>query len=85
MDGNEDALLGIIDRLGEIIFEDDKNDFPRFAFPGHPSPIHHWQLGLVMRGVAKLGRAMSEIMTLADAFADEPLDVFEAAQQLGLR
>lgn len=61
MDAYQDALLKAVDRLGEIIFTDDEVDFPQFSFEGHPSPLHHWQLGLAVRGDAEIACAPPEI------------------------
>ncbi len=68
VDANQDALLRALDGLGRVIFEDDEADFPKFSFDGHPSPLHHWQLGLAMRGAAGLLRLMLELQGLTDAF-----------------
>ncbi len=68
MDANQDALLRALDGLGCVIFEDDEADFPKFSFEGHPSPLHHWQLGLAMRGAAGLLRLTLELQGLTDAF-----------------
>ncbi len=68
VDANQDALLRALDGLGRVIFEDDEADFPKFSFEGHPSPLHHWQIGLAMRGTAGLLRLMLELQGLTDAF-----------------
>ncbi len=68
VDANQDALLRALDGLGRVIFEDDEADFPKFSFEGHPWPLHHWQLGLAMRGTAGLLRLMLEPQGLTDAF-----------------
>lgn len=86
MNEYEEAMLDAIEGLGHIIFKDDAPDFEdparRFSYfgiPGakdHPSPVHHWQVGLLMMGGAKLVRTIAEF---ADAFGDEdPLDRLEA-------
>ena len=57
------------------MFKDDEKDFPRFSFEGHPSPVHHWQWGLMMMGGAKVVRAMSELLEVVDLFDDvDPLE-----------
>jgi hypothetical protein len=40
--------------VGNLILEDDIADLYRFSFPGHPSPFHHWQLGLGIKALADL-------------------------------
>ncbi len=67
MDANQDALLRALDGLGCVIFEDDEADYPKFSFEGHPSPLHHWQLGLAMRGAAGFLRLMLELRGLTEA------------------
>ena len=75
MDAYQDALLNALDRLGKIVFKDDEKDFPRFSFPGHPSPVHHWQWGLMMQGGAKVVRGLSELLEVVDMFdAPDPLE-----------
>ena len=34
---------------------DDARDFGQFGKPGHPSPLHHWQLGLALFVASLLG------------------------------
>lgn len=79
MNQYEDALLRALDRLGQIVFKDDEKDFPRFAFPGHPSPLHHWQWGLLMQGGARTVRVLSELFDVLDVFgpprAADPVEV----------
>ena len=33
---------------GAILLFDDVKDFGDFATPEHPSPIHHWQWGVIL-------------------------------------
>ena len=62
-------MLKALDHLGEILFVDDEKDFGRFSFEGHPSPLHHWQVGLALRGAAGL---MRTVLELEELFADTP-------------
>lgn len=72
MDAYQDSWLRSLDKLGEIIFRDDEKDFPRFSFEGHPSPLHHWQVGLAMRGGAAITRAILQLLEVLDAVGEEP-------------
>lgn len=65
-------MLKALDRVGEILFVDDEKDFGRFSFEGHPSPFHHWQVGLALRGAAGLMRTVVE---LEEFFDDGPQPV----------
>lgn len=73
MDAYTEGLLNTLDRLGLFIFKDDEKDFPRFAFEGHPSPVHHWQVGLAMRGGAALTRTVLELVEVAKAITPAPV------------
>ncbi len=76
MDAYQDAVLRALDGLGQLIFRDDEADFKdprrRFGYAGlpgvkdHPSPLHHWQVGLVMRGGAQVTRLFLELMEVLD-------------------
>lgn len=74
-------MIEALDGLGYIVFKDDEKDFihpeRRFSFPGHPSPLHHWQLGLAMQAGAKLIRGLSELLDLLDVFDEKqhPLEL----------
>lgn len=89
MDAYGDAVLETLERLGRLIFQDDAADFEdprrRFSYAGihgvdhdHPSPVHHWQIGLLMMGGAKLARVLAELSDLGAAVADDPLARLEA-------
>lgn len=71
-DAHQDAMLRALDRVGEIVFIDDEKDFGRFSFEGHPSPFHHWQVGLALRGAAGL---MRTVLELEEFFGDAPQPV----------
>lgn len=34
--------------VGTFLFLDDAYDFGLFSTPEHPSPIHHWWIGLIL-------------------------------------
>ena len=63
-------MINLISGIGMIaagvwMILDDIKDFGKFSYPGHPSPIHHWQhglvlliLGLIMCGLAALDLIM---------------------------
>lgn len=64
MDPAHAKALELFKDLGEVILQDDIDDLYRFSFPGHPSPFHHWQIGLAMKGAAEMirwGVALSEL------------------------
>lgn len=82
MDAYQDAMLRALERAGQIIFKDDEKDFGKFSYPEHPSPIHHWQWGLLMTSFAKAARALDEFMEVMDVFSDDiDFDVLEAGLQ----
>jgi len=41
--------------LGQLILLDDIKDLGKYSFEGHPSPIHHWQWGLLLILASELG------------------------------
>lgn len=71
-------MLQTLDNLGRIIFLDDEQDFGKFSFPGHSSPLHHWQVGMAMSGGAKLLRALLEIVEAMDVIGGDSLGDVEA-------
>lgn len=72
MDAYQDSWLRALDKLGEVIFKDDEKDFPRFSFESHPSPLHHWQVGLAMRGGATVLRTLLQLFEVIDAVEEDP-------------
>ena len=38
----------VIAGIGAFLLVDDAKDFGTFSTPEHPSPLHHWQLGLAL-------------------------------------
>ena len=49
------STLGLT--IGSGLMLDDAEDFGKFRKPGHPSPLHHWQLGLALFTASLLGFA----------------------------
>ena len=49
MDPYHVKLIGLLKDLGDVILQDDADDIWKFSFEGHPSPIHHWQVGAAMK------------------------------------
>ena len=49
------STLGLT--IGSGLMLDDARDFGQFRKPGHPSPLHHWQLGLALFVASLLGFA----------------------------
>ena len=47
------STLGLT--IGSGLMLDDARDFGQFSKPGHPSPLHHWQLGLALFVASLLG------------------------------
>ena len=40
------AGVGLV-LAGVAMLVDDAKDLGKFSYPGHPSPLHHWQWGLL--------------------------------------
>ena len=55
------ALSAIGLSIGGVILEDDAKDFGKFSSPDHPSPFHHWQLGLGITLASAIGMLMSTL------------------------
>ena len=47
--------------IGGVILEDDAKDIGKFSSPEHPSPLHHWQLGLGVTLASAIGMLMSTL------------------------
>ena len=41
--------------LGSALLLDDAKDLGKFSTPDHPSPIHHWQIGLCLMIASLIG------------------------------
>lgn len=77
--------LGVIRSLGEALVEDDMHDFGKFSYPGHPSPLHHWQYGLIMivgADIAELAMELSSLMGLLSG--DTPLPEPEETETINI-
>lgn len=54
--------------LGMLLLIDDIKDIGKFSFEGHPSPIHHWQIGYVLKELSlHAGQAISMIQAWEEA------------------
>jgi len=40
------GIIGIV--AGTLMALDDVHDIGRTAYPGHPSPLHHWMYGVII-------------------------------------
>lgn len=47
--------------IGGVILEDDAGDIGEFSTPEHPSPLHHWQLGLGIIIASTIGLLLSTL------------------------
>lgn len=71
-----DRTIDAFESLGAAIFLDDEQDWlnpaRRFAYSGvpgvkdHPSPLHHWQIGMAMMAGAKLVRMLVDVFDMLD-------------------
>lgn len=52
--------------LGQLILLDDIDDLGKYSFDGHPSPIHHWQWGLLLMMVAELADTLAMVSSIGD-------------------
>jgi hypothetical protein len=50
--------------LGQLILLDDIDDLGKYSFDGHPSPIHHWQWGLLLMMVAELADTLAMVSSI---------------------
>lgn len=41
-------MFEIYFNIGKFLVEDDIKDLGLYSFDGHPSPIHHWQWGVLL-------------------------------------
>ncbi len=53
--------------LGKYILLDDIDDLGKYSFEGHPSPIHHWQWGLLLMAVAEFADTLALVSSLGDS------------------
>jgi len=58
-------MFEVYRELGKLILLDDIDDLGLYSFDGHPSPIHHWQWGLLLMIVAE----GLDLMTLLQSFS----------------
>mgnify|MGYP001626358360 CR=1 FL=1 len=57
-------MFEVYSKLGKLILLDDIDDLGLYSFDGHPSPIHHWQWGLLLMAVAEFAEAINSVYTL---------------------
>jgi hypothetical protein len=57
--------LEILNYFGELMVIDDFKDYGKFSTPDHPSPIHHWWIGELIRQGAFIGSMMVLLNELA--------------------
>jgi len=50
-------LTKLTHSIGSLLELDDLKDYGRFSFPEHPSMIHHWWIGAIIREVSELAGA----------------------------
>ncbi len=51
-------MLETYEHLGKLLLLDDIDDLGKYSFEGHPSPIHHWQWGVLLIAVSEIGDAL---------------------------
>ena len=60
-------MFEIYFNIGKFLVEDDIKDLGRYSFDGHPSPIHHWQWGVLLM----LGSVISEMALMVADIVDQ--------------
>ena len=69
-------LLDLMYGLGDFLLADDIHDFGKFSTKSHPSPLHHWQYGFLMRETANiLGHAQIASQAMQDLNDKDELDL----------
>lgn len=64
--------------LGMLLLIDDIQDIGKFTFEGHPSPIHHWQIGWLMKEVALyVGQGLSWLQAWDEAGKEMVSNIME--------
>ena len=57
----------VIAGLGAFLLVDDAKDYGTFSTPRHPSPFHHWQIGLALFIVGLVVIALSLYHALSES------------------
>jgi len=57
-------MFEVYRELGQLILLDDIDDLGLYSFDGHPSPIHHWQWGLLLMIVAELADTIAMVSSI---------------------
>jgi hypothetical protein len=60
-------MFEIYFNIGKFLVEDDIKDLGRYSFDGHPSPIHHWQWGVLLM----LGSVIGEMALMVADIVDQ--------------
>jgi hypothetical protein len=60
-------MFEIYFNIGKFLVEDDIKDLGRYSFDGHPSPIHHWQWGILLM----LGSVIGEMALMVADIVDQ--------------
>jgi hypothetical protein len=78
-----EQAMNTISYIGQVLIDDDAHDFGWYSYtnrPGHkdhPSPLHHWQYGLVLTVFGEIGKFFSDIL---NTFQINIKDVFSKMQ-----
>jgi len=60
-------MFEIYFNIGKFLVEDDIKDLGRYSFDSHPSPIHHWQWGVLLM----LGSVIGEMALMVADIVDQ--------------
>jgi len=60
-------MFEIYFNIGKFLVEDDIKDLGMYSFDGHPSPIHHWQWGVLLM----LGSVIGEMALMVADIVDQ--------------
>ena len=60
-------MFEIYFNIGKFLVEDDIKDLGMYSFDGHPSPIHHWQWGVLLM----LGSVIGEMALMVADMVDQ--------------
>lgn len=80
------TIFSILNYFGELMVIDDWKDYGKFSTPEHPSPIHHWWIGELLRAISLFGSllVLGNELTKDDEYESNEYDQFiEQVKRIG--